>query len=255
MSDYSVIMTFPTKYWDVYGKHSVPSFDKHWPKHIQAYVYVEGDQNIPYQPSERVHLLNFDEHVFGDKEFAKKYCDRDIFDDDPGGDISTRQAVKFSKKIYAQLAELRNPKTRYVIYLDADLMTLQDIPVQLLDNLTTGEHYVAFPDRRIRNKFTETGMLLWDTHHEQHKTWCELYDSVYREGLIFDMPEWHDCYAFDYATFKLEKEGSIKCADLGYGVNSRHPLVAGPLGQYFDHMKGGRKFTGFSKERYQAHGR
>ena len=48
---YSVVMTFPTKNWDVYGKFSIPSFDKHWPKDIQAYVYVEVDQNIPYEPS------------------------------------------------------------------------------------------------------------------------------------------------------------------------------------------------------------
>lgn len=255
MSDYSVVMTFPTKYWDVYGKHSVPSFDKHWPSDIHAYVYLEGDQNIPYKPSDRVHIMNFDNHVFGALAFAEKYKDKDIFDDVVGGDISKRQAVKFSKKVYAQLQELNNPRTRYVIYLDADLMTLQDVPIELLDNLTKGDHYVSFPDRRQRNKFTETGMMIWDTKHISHEVWCHLYDSMYKEGKIFNCPEWHDCYAFDSATFHLEEKGLITTADLGYGVNSRHPLVAGPLGKYFDHMKGGRKFTGFSKERVQAHGK
>ena len=254
MSDYSVIMTFPTKNWDVYGKYSLPSFEKHWPKEVNAYVYVEGDQNIPFEPSDRIHILNFDNHIFGALEFAEKYKDKDIFDDKVDGDISKRQAVKFSKKVYAQLAELRNPKTRYVIYLDADLMTLQDVSLELLDNLTSGNHYVAFPDRRKRNKFTETGMLIWDTHHEQHSLWCSLYDSMYKEGKIFDCPEWHDCFAFDTVTFDLEKRGLIKCADLGYGTHARHPIVAGPLGKYFDHLKGGRKWKGFSNERIQAHG-
>lgn len=252
---YSVIMTFPTKYWDVYGKHSVPSFDKFWPKDIHAYVYLEGDQNIPYESSERVHILNFDDYITGSKDFAEKYKNKDIFDDKVGGDISKRQAVKFSKKVYAQLQELRNPRSQYVIYLDADLMTLRDVPLELLNNLTTGEHYVSFPDRRKRNKFTETGMMIWDTQHQYHAEWCQLYDDMYREGKIFKCQEWHDCYAFDTATFDLEAKGLIKTADLGYGVNSRHPLVAGPLGKYFDHMKGGRKFTGFSKERVQAHGK
>lgn len=255
MSDYTVIMTFPTKYWDVYGKHSVPSFDKHWPSDIQAYVYLEGDQSIPYQPSDRVHVLDFDKHITGSKLFAERHKDKDIFDDTVGGDISKRQAVKFSKKVYAQLQELRTPKTRYVIYLDADLMTLQDVPIELLDNLTQGNHYVSFPDRRQRNKFTETGMMIWDTQHPAHEEWCRLYDSCYSEDKIFTFKESHDCYAFDYATFKLEGKGDITTADLGYGVNSRHPLVAGPLGKYFDHMKGGRKHVGFSKERVQAHGK
>lgn len=253
-SNYSVIMTFPTKYWDVYGKYSVPSFDKYWPENIHAYVYVEGDQNLPYESSDRMHFLNFDEYITGDKDFAEKYKDKDIFDDKPDGDISKRQAVKFSKKVYAQLAELNNPKTRYVIYLDADLMTLKDVPVELLDNLTTGEHYVAFPDRRRRNKFTETGMLIWDTEHSLHEQWCKMYESMYTEGKIFSCPEWHDCYAFDVPTFELESKGLIKCADLGYGSYSRHPLVNGPLGKYFDHLKGGRKFKGFSSERISAHG-
>ena len=255
MSDYSVVMTFPTKYWDVYGSHSVPSFDKYWPKDINAYVYVEGEQNLPYKPSERVHLLNFDEHITGDKEFAEKYKDKDIFDDRVGGDISKRQAVKFSKKVFAQLEQLKNPTTRYVIYLDADLATLKEVPLELLSNLTQGNQYVSFPDRRARNKFTETGMMIWDTEHVFHKLWCKMYENMYKCGEIFECPEWHDCYAFDVPTFKLEKAGNIKCADLGYGVNSRHPLVAGPLGKYFDHMKGGRKFTGFSKERVQVHGK
>ena len=254
-SDYSVIMTFPTKYWDVYGKHSVPSFDKHWPKDINAYIYLEGDQNIPYEPSERIHIMNFDDHVFGALAFAEKYKDRDIFDDKPDGDISKRQAVKFSKKVYAQLAELNNPRTRYVIYLDADLITLRDIPIELLDNLTKEDHYVSFPDRRGRNKYTETGMLIWDTQHEYHKLWCFLYDAMYKEGKIFDCREWHDCFAFDTVTFDLEKRGLIKTADLGYNTHARHPLVMGPLGKYFDHLKGGRKFTGFSKERIAIHGK
>ncbi len=254
MSNYSVIMTFPTKNWDVYGKYSLPSFEKYWPKDVHAYVYVEGDQNIPFEPSERVHILNFDNHIFGALEFSEKYKDKDIFDDTVDGDISKRQAVKFSKKVYAQLAELKNPKTRYVIYLDADLMTLQDVPVELLDNLTNGNHYVAFPDRRKRNKFTETGMLIWDTQHECHDLWCSLYDSMYKEGKIFDCPEWHDCYAFDVPTLDLEKKGMITCADLGYGSHSRHPLVNRPLGKYFDHLKGGRKFKGYSSERISAHG-
>ncbi|MAE55625.1 MAG: hypothetical protein CMK23_06480 [Porticoccaceae bacterium] len=251
----TVCMTFPSKHWEAYGKHSIPSFDKYWPENIKLHVYVEGDLDIPIETSSRVNIHSFDQYITGWRDFAKRNKDKDIFDHTVSGDISKRQAVKFSKKVYMQLFHLHNPYSRYLIYLDADLSTLQKIPQELLDNLTKGDHYVAFPDRRIRNKFTETGMLVWDCAHEYHDEWCSLYDSVYREDKIFTFPESHDCYAFDYATFKLEKEGKIKTADLGYGVNSRHPLVAGPLGKYFDHMKGGRKFTGFSKERVAAHGR
>ena len=49
------------------------------------------------------------------------------------------------------------------------------------------------------------------------------------------------------------KSNVIKCMDLGFGAQSKHPLVVGPLGEYFDHLKGpSRKQLGYSKERKSA---
>ena len=110
--EFTVCMTFPSKHWDAYGKHSVPSFDKYWPKNINLYVYVEGDSNIPIETSDRVKICNFDQYVTGWIPFAKRNKDKDIFDDTVSGDISKRQAVKFSKKVYMQMYHLKNPYSR-----------------------------------------------------------------------------------------------------------------------------------------------
>ena len=60
-------------------------------------------------------------------------------------------------------------------------------------------------------------------------------------------------WAVSKATFPMIKAKKIKAIDLGFGAKSKHPLVVGPLGEYFDHLKGpSRKQLGYSKERKHA---
>ncbi|MCG7944956.1 MAG: hypothetical protein N0C84_01270 [Candidatus Thiodiazotropha taylori] len=244
-----VLMTFPTHKWKEYGQYCLPSFDKNWPEHVQGSVYLEGEQKVPYEYSDRVEIIDFDQRL-GDKikSFEERNKNRDIFDLGTTGAIG-KQAAKFARKVYAQLDALRSPKGRYVWYVDADLQTCETVPDDLLDNLTSGNHYIGCLPRKWKPMYTETGFILWDTHHPAHQEWCDLYQSCYDDDKIFEFNAWHDCIAFDYATDTLLSSGKISIADFGYGVKSSHPLVTGPLGRYFDHMKGKRKFVGHSKER------
>ena len=94
-------------------------------------------------------------------------------------------------------------------------------------------------------------------HHiiskKNHEEWCSVYRNMYDGDKIFEYSAWHDCIAFDETTFPMIKAEVIKCMDLGFGAPSKHPLVVGPLGEYFDHLKGpSRKELGYSKERKHA---
>ena len=95
--------------------------------------------------------------------------------------------------------------------------------------------------------------MIWDTHNENHEEWCSTYRNMYDGDKIFEYSAWHDCIAFDETTFPMIKAKKIKAIDLGFGAKSKHPLVVGPLGEYFDHLKGpSRKQLGYSKERKHA---
>ena len=253
MSKHSVVMTFPRSKWVEYGQHCIPSFDKNWPQNTQAYVYLEGEGELPYAASPRINYIDYSQIRAPIDAFEERNKDKGIADLSTTGDIAV-QAAKFARKVFAQLDQLKNPKTRFVWYLDADCKTLTTITEEFLDALAT-KAYVGFVDRPM--KYTETGMMVWDTEHPAHAEWCKRYEECYTEDKIFQYSAWHDCIAFDHATRSLIKEGQITGFDLGFGMwkQTNHPLVAGPLGKHFDHCKGSRKLVGFSKERIRFHGK
>jgi len=250
MSKYSVVMTLGPHNWKQYGSKSVEAFDKYWPKDINLYVYFEGTP--PDFSSERVHFLDYNAEIPEHKKFMERNKDRHPHVNDVHVNNITHQASKFAFKVYAQLQELDSPKTRYVIYLDGDNVTMKDIKDDLLAKLVNDEVYLSFVNR-MPAKYTETSIMIWDTENEYHAEWCKTYRSMYDDDNIFQYPAWHDCIAFDETTFPMIKAKKIKAIDLGFGAPSKHPLVVGPLGEYFDHLKGpSRKQLGYSKERKHA---
>jgi hypothetical protein len=266
---HTVIMTFPSWKWNEYGKYCLPTADKNWPDNFKVIAIVEKPGDIPYKVSGRVQVIDFDDAV-GERQhaFEQRNAHRNIMDMGTTGNIAV-QAAKFSRKALAQLYILENTSQGYVWYIDADTKILQKLTPAFLNNLTSSDAYIgctprwwrrdisneqALQTKQLGLGYTETGVMFWNTEHHMHKEWCKLYAAMYDEDKIFEYNIWHDCIAFDHATLTLLTQQKIGLADLGFGVRSSHPLVAGPMGKYFDHMKGDRKFVGFSKERIKMHG-
>lgn len=253
---HAVIMTFPSSKWDVYG-FCMKGFVENWPKEVQGYALVEQPENIPLEAPSNLTILDFDKTV-GErvKAFEERNKHRGIFDMGTTGNIAV-QAAKFARKALAQLHVLENIDADVIWYIDADLYTHKPVDMKLLEKLSSGDAYIGCTPRWWKPQgYTETGLMMWKKSQiEQHKKWCELYAECYDNDRIFEFDAWHDCIAFDYATKTLLSKKEIGLVDFGYGVRSSHPLVSGPLGKWFDHMKGNRKFVGESKERVRTHGR
>jgi len=258
MNKHVVVMTLPAEKFDVYG-YCIKGFIENWPKEVQGYAIVENPELLPNDLviPDNLTVLNFDE-VCGEriKAFEERNKDKGIFDLGTTGNIAV-QAAKFARKAIAQLYVLENIDADVIWYTDADLYTHKPVSMELLNQLSSGNQYIGCTPRWWKPKgYTETGLMMWQKHMtEQHQKWCELYAECYDKDKIFEFDAWHDCIAFDYATKTLLKDKIIDLADFGYGVRSSHPLVSGPLGHYFDHMKGQRKFVGHSKERVRVHGK
>ena len=249
-------MTFPSNKWDVYG-YCMKGFIENWPKEVIGFALVEEPKNIPISIPSNLNVLNFDDFI-GDriKAFEDRNKDKPIFDLATTGNIAI-QAAKFARKALAQLYILENTEADVAWYIDADLYTHKPVDMGLLEKLSSGPHYMGCTPRWWKPEgYTETGLMMWKpSMKEEHKAWCELYAECYDKDKIFEFKAWHDCIAFDYATKTLIKQKKIQLADFGFGVRSSHPLVSGPLGKWFDHMKGNRKFVGESKERVRVHGK
>jgi hypothetical protein len=265
------IVTFPTEKLDVYG-FGLKGFIENWPTEVHCYAVVENPEGLPtdLEIPDNVTIVDFDK-VCGEKQkaFEERNQSRDIMNMDTIGNVNV-QAAKFAKKAYAQLWVLENVEADYVHYIDADLYTHKPFTLDIIEKLLKRNPLVAFTPRWWRKGMsmpdvvktksygkkghTETGYMIWNKNHEYFQEWINRYKSCYDNDVIFEFDGWHDCAAFDYATMTLMLEHNVEVADIGFGTRSNHPLVSGPLGKYLDHMKGNRKFVGFSKERKKVHG-
>jgi len=149
--------------------------------------------------------------------------------------------VKFSNKVFAQAHALWNA-SEIVCWIDADCVILKPIPESFLVGLLKGG-YCGYFGRNGNAPYTETGFLIFDPRKEQNQRFVNAYRDVYLSGRIFALPQWHDCYAFDEARKNF---GEFRSLSIDPGV--MHPIVASPLGEYIDHLKGPRKNVGYSEE-------
>ena len=235
--EYTVITTMPLNRWKEYGERMIPSFDKYWPKNIKLRVYLEGGTKLPVSISDRIEILSMEKELPEVFDFQERNAHRhpELLNLNPGGPFRV-QTAKFCRKGYTILKELEDPKTRYVIYMDADVETLKKVPQSFLDAITNHGTYLSALPRKGALPYTETGFSVWDTQNVWHENWCILYRRCWDEDKIFNLKEWHDCYVHDYATNKLKDR--IQVLNLGGKAQSTHPIYEGPLGKYFNHRKG-----------------
>lgn len=154
----------------------------------------------------------------------------------------SHDVVRFANKAFAMAHGLFN-ETGLVAWIDADCVPLKPLPEKFLRRMLDNAYCAYFG--RVNPPYTETGFILFDCSHPQHKKFVNAFRDVYVSGTIFKLPGWHDCYAFDHARQAFE---GFRCVGDGM-TGSTHPIVTSPLGEYIDHLKGPkRKRAGYSPE-------
>jgi hypothetical protein len=248
-TDFTIVTTFNNSGWRQYGSRFAFSLDKYLPEEINVFLYYENMEN-PVGYSERMRFLNFNdccgqkqkkfENLAAPHEAKKKSVGQNSSD-------YTFQASRFAHKYYACEHALTITKTRYLIWIDADVVTLRSIPKQWFYSLVEEKKYWSRIGRGA--KYPECGFMIWDLTHPQHKSYWSIMESMYDDGKCFDLPEWHDSFIWWTAEKIIKKKISKEISfNLGDDLKG-HAFVRGVIGEYFDHLKGERKNIGFSPER------
>jgi hypothetical protein len=92
--------------------------------------------------------------------------------------------------------------------------------------------YIAHLQREW--SYSETGFVAFNTTHDVHRSFIELFMAAYFNGAFKLLGEWHDCYVLDY-TIKLL---NVPRVNLNLNEKSNHPFNDSVLGKFMDHMKG-----------------
>lgn len=252
----NVVTTMHRGGYEQYGQEMVRSFLQHWPSNVRLTIYAE-DFKVE-EASERLEVVDL--HEMCPELLAFKSTNIAPWQKGYIGASAAKaahiklaekynfkfDAVKFSNKVFAYCKQASRTDSRYMVWLDADTVTLKPIPEDFIASL--GDTFIEYLGRRFTH--SECGFMRFDMQHPNAGQFFKTMQAMYESGEIYTLNEWHDSFIFDTVRSVLSASGSISAHSISSYEISRHPFVNSILGDYMDHLKGdNRKARGGSTSR------
>lgn len=256
MRPVSVVTSCSLAGWEKYGRRFVETFDKYWPPSVSLYV-VSEDQ-LPFMFSARSTPRYQVCCSLGDsmawQQFMEKYgaeawvrgdstCPRPSnvaprWREDKGYNFRF-DAYKFSKKVFAIEMIARRVREGRLLWIDADVLTFAEVPETLPERLLPSAYALSCLARP--GYHSECGFVGYNIDHSGAIHFLKAFAGLYASGEVFNAPEYHDSFVFDWLRNKL-----LTATHHIPHRSKSHPFIASELGKYMDHLKGRRKDKGRS---------
>lgn len=222
-----VITSFNQYYYDLIGRDSLNSFLQHWPLDITCYV---EEFSLPYNP--RVQQI----------DFSQLDPDYRAFQLDPNLNQSMK---KFAKKAYSFMHAMHHSSADWILWLDADVLTEQQVHIELLQRVLRdqdlamymGVTYLLDKQQRPGNWLVpETGVFAVNTGHEDFAQFRSEYCRRYHQRDHADLRRFYDNDVFGIA---LKSVPWANVYDLCANFNKKYktPLRHTILGDHLVHYK------------------
>jgi len=250
---FAVVTTFSHEGYKAYGKQMIKTFNKHWPDDVHLYVYYDVK---PSEQSSKIHYRNLNESCPGLVSFKERRQIRSEINErlkkaTQGKAGYKWDAVRFAHKVYAIHHASNTINADYLIWLDGDTISFENVTMKLLNFLVDDENYTTYIGRPRR--FPECGFVTYNMKHKYHSEFMDRFVGLYEEDTIFNESQWHDSWLFDRIRERMVDEGKIKSRMINEPYTNKNPFMNCILGLYVDHTKGGRKHeTGGSAKKCAA---
>ena len=235
----AVVTTFNNKLYEQYAKTFMKTYYDNMP--FDLYVYTEDD--VPLDKHKRLtHLSTFNE-VKECKEFIDRNKDRPLVPParfrNPSGIVKPyrHDGVRFCYKVYAYTDFILNKSDQYdgVICIDADCEFENPFDQEAIASTQKEDAMMTYIGRV--GYYSECGFLYFNLKHNDTKKYALEMQKMYNEDLIYQIPEQHDSYVWDYVRINFEqiyKTVNHNIGDAGKGdVHARSFLS-----KYYKHYKG-----------------
>lgn len=234
---FSVVTSFSAKGFEEYGARFVETFRTFWPAEVALYVVSEDWLPIPYwhlsaSPAASDFLLRHQ-----DSARAKGTAPEQMVREKRGSYNFRFDAYRFCKKVFAIDLIAKEVKTGKLFWVDGDVETFAEVPLDLLAKILPAGHAVSCLDRG--HYHSECGFVGYDLDHPACRPFIEAFAALYGSDEVFNLGEWHDSWVFDW----LRRKMSVPTFAIPHNSRS-HPFVNSDLGHYMDHKKGRRKVLG-----------
>ncbi len=221
-----IITSFNQKYYDLIGKDAVNSWLKYWPEEYSLTCYVE-EFTMPEHP--RIKQISFDNLCKEYFEFQK---------------TSVKQIKKFAKKAFTFIHAMENSTADRIIWIDADVLTLKELPKSLLfkilpDNVLSTHMGVVYDTTKEGTSgrwfVPETGFFAINTQHALFKNFKTEYKRHYVEKDHKHLRRFYDNDVYGHVFEKLKALGYDLCDHFDKGHKT--PLSRTVLGSFLTHYK------------------
>ena len=268
MSDITVVTTFHQPGLEQYGQRFLDSFAQRVDKKIKLLVYAENCKPVNPDPAQ-ITVLDAVEVLPKLNAFKSRWNNDPKANGIPPAEIKERRprdwhktfkwdAVRFANKVYA-VFDACERSTDWCVWMDADTFVHSDWSYEEFTNLLPNDKWITYVGRgKGSQTWPECGFYGMNLNHGGCQTFLEEFERYYEDADngIFTLEEWHDSFVFG---FILSKMKTLRPDVLDYSADmylreaktggGGHPLINGPLGQWIDHMKGGRKEKGKSLDK------
>lgn len=221
-----IITSFDQNYYNLIGKDCVNSWLKYWPEEFSLTCYVE---EFSISNHKRIKQIPFD-------NLPKEYFEFQ--------NTSKKQIKKFAKKAFTFIHAMENSTADRIIWLDADVITLQTLSKSLLLKILPehvlsthmGVIYYADKSGNPGKWFVpETGFFAINTQHELFENFKTEYKRHYVEKDCQHLRRFYDNDVYGYVFEKLKAPGYDLCDKFDKGYKT--PLPHTELGVYLKHYK------------------
>jgi hypothetical protein len=141
-------------------------------------------------------------------------------------------AVKFSRKVFCLHHFCQNTMADVALLMDADTSVKDQVYDTHLLEMIPPEADIALLERD--HEYSEAGFYMVNLR-AGGKWLAGNFADLYLSGDVFELEQWHDSWVLDWVI----RVGAYRAVSLsGNGAATNNPLANGPLGKWFDHVKG-----------------
>ena len=206
---FSAVTTFNLKKHP-YGLEMINSFFVNWPDEVKLTAFIENASLIDDSlVKHKIIIKEYHQHIPEYNRFLKTYKDKEKYTE-----IFVLMFLDLRSKSMLLSTALKNIKTKYLIWLDADIKTYKKLPLTFLNTLVDESSYLSYLGREnisIKHlNYSECGFLIFNTEHLINSVFWQDMMKMYDGGQLFLEKEWHDSYIFDVVRKNLEKTKNLK---------------------------------------------
>jgi len=220
MSNYHFITTMSRDYYDTIGFKMIETFNNFMPAPVKVY----SEDVLPITST----LL--------DNPQLTSYLN----------DLGETRARAFAYKAYALIDAYKQPKCKYLTFLDADMVCFRPISKEFLDSLIQDNLivYIGVTHKKY-GPHCDSCFFILNTEHEYYPTFVSMYEDIYESRKILDETQFvkpNDSYVLAKCIKEAEALGHT-CVDLHPERTGLSPVAETVLGTYIRHFKASRKIN------------